>query len=263
MGNTARYVTVVILAAGMGKRMNSDQAKVLQKILGKPMVLYVVETAQKVGNEVITVIGNQADKVREVISQHAENIKFAFQDRQLGTAHAVMCALKHISDDTGHVLILCGDVPLIRPATISRLLDDHLGARRDLSLLAVEMDNPSGYGRVLFDENRQLCGIVEEADATEGEKNIKTINTGIYCVKKDFLFRSLAQITTDNVQGEFYLTDIVKIGFRGCESIGLTVAKDYREVMGVNTLEHLLKVETLMRDRLQLPVDSKKNKRVP
>jgi len=180
-------VAVIILAAGLGTRMKSDKAKVLHEILGKAMVLYVVKTAKKVaGNNVILVIGNQAEKVREIVSEEYEAV-FALQKEQLGTGHAVSCALPSLTGQIEHVLILCGDVPLIRANTLTRFTDDHLTAKRDISLLAVRIDDPAGYGRILTDENMNLTGIVEEADATEEQKKIKTINTGIYCVRKQFL----------------------------------------------------------------------------
>ena len=202
---------IVILAAGLGKRMKSGKAKVLHEILGKPMIMYVVETANRIaGNNVVLVIGNQADKVREMVSESAEVI-FALQKDQLGTGHAVSCALPYLPDNTQEVVVLCGDVPLLTFETVMRLIKDHVKAKRDISLLAVEIDNPKGYGRVLFDKNRNVSGIVEEADASAEQKRIKTINTGIYCIKKEFLFDSLQKVKSDNVQGEFYLTDIVKI----------------------------------------------------
>ena len=137
-----KNVAVIILAAGMGTRMKSDKAKVLHEIQGRAMILYVVETARKIaGNNVIVVIGHQAEEVRAIVSDTAE-LLFAYQEQQLGTGHAVLCALPKIPKHCDHVIILCGDVPLIQPETIAALVKDHLEARRDVSLLAVEMDNP-------------------------------------------------------------------------------------------------------------------------
>lgn len=242
---------VVILAAGMGKRMKSGKAKVLHEILGKPMIIYVVETANRIaGNNVVLVIGNQADKVREVVSESAEVI-FALQKDQLGTGHAVSCALPYLPDHTQEVVVLCGDVPLLTFETVMRLIKDHVKAKRDISLLAVEIDNPKGYGRVLFDKNRNVSGIVEEADASAEQKRIKTINTGIYCIKKEFLFDSLQKVKSDNVQGEFYLTDIVKIGYREGKVVGVIIGGDGEETIGVNNRHDLMTVENIMRNRLR------------
>ncbi len=242
---------VVILAAGMGKRMKSGRAKVLHEILGKPMIMYVVETANRIaGNNVVLVIGNQADKVREMVSESAEVI-FALQKNQLGTGHAVSCALPYLPDHTQEVVVLCGDVPLLTFETVMRLIKDHVKAKRDISLLAVEIDNPKGYGRVLFDKNRNVSGIIEEADASAEQKRIKTINTGIYCIKKEFLFDSLQKVKSDNVQGEFYLTDIVKIGYREGKVVGVIIGGDGEETIGVNNRHDLMTVENIMRNRLR------------
>jgi UDP-N-acetylglucosamine diphosphorylase/glucosamine-1-phosphate N-acetyltransferase len=242
---------IVILAAGLGKRMKSGKAKVLHEILGKPMIMYVVETANRIaGNNVVLVIGNQADKVREMVSESAEVI-FALQKDQLGTGHAVSCALPYLPDNTQEVVVLCGDVPLLTFETVMRLIKDHVKAKRDISLLAVEIDNPKGYGRVLFDKNRNVSGIVEEADASAEQKRIKTINTGIYCIKKEFLFDSLQKVRSDNVQGEFYLTDIVKIGYREGKVVGVIIGGDCDETIGVNNRHDLMTVENIMRNRLR------------
>ncbi|MBU4185346.1 MAG: NTP transferase domain-containing protein [Desulfobacteraceae bacterium] len=243
-------VAAVILAAGMGTRMKSNKAKVLHEIIGRPMVMYVVETARKVvGNNVVLVIGNQADKIKKIVSERTDVI-FAIQEKQLGTGHAVLCAQLYIPEHTDQVVILCGDVPLITNYTLMRLIDDHIKAMRDISILAVEIDNPKGYGRILLDEDRNVTGIVEEADATEEQKGIKTINTGIYCVKKDYLFDSLKKIKSDNVQGELYLTDIIGIGYKEGKNIGVLVGTDIEEVIGVNNREDLKKAEIIMRKRL-------------
>lgn len=242
---------IIILAAGMGKRMKSGKAKVLHEIFGKPMIMYVVEMAEKVAeNDVVLVIGNQADKVRKVVSENAHVI-FALQKDQLGTGHAVSCALPYLPDHTQEVIILCGDVPLLTFETVMRLLKDHIMAKRDISLLAVEIDNPKGYGRVLFDENRNVSGIVEEADASAKQKRIKTINTGIYCVKKEILFDLLKKIKSDNVQGEFYLTDIVELGYREGKVVGVLVGDDSEETVGVNSMHDLMTVENILHSRLR------------
>jgi len=248
MVNPKQQTAVIILAAGLGTRMKSSKAKVLHEVLGKPMVMYVVEVAKKIaGNNIVLVIGNQAEKVRKVVSEKAD-VLFAFQEEQLGTGHAVQCALPYISSQVREVVILCGDVPLLTDKTLSGLVEDHIKADRDLSLLAVEIENPKGYGRILIDENRQLSGIVEEADASVEQKGINIINTGIYCIKKDFLFDTVKQIKSDNVKGEFYLTDIVEIGYRNKSTMGVMIGDDWKETVGVNTKQDLMKVENIMRE---------------
>lgn len=240
-------IAVIILAAGMGTRMKSDKAKVLHEIANQPMIIYVVDAARKVaGDNVIVVIGNQAQTVRECLSE-TDQLIFAHQDKQLGTAHAVLCALPHIPDHCEEVVILCGDVPLIQPETITGLVEDHLNDARDISLLAVRLENPYGYGRVLLDENNLISGIIEEADATARQKKIKLINTGIYCINKNFLLEALPKIGSDNSQGELYLTDIMEIGYREKKKMGVRVSADCQQIIGVNTCQDLEMVEEIMK----------------
>lgn len=252
MRNIAGNVAVIILAAGKGTRMKSGKAKVLHKILGRPMVVYVVETAKRVtGNNVILVVGNQADKIREIVSEKEnDELIYAVQKDQLGTGHAVLCALPYVPEHIEDVVILCGDVPLLSSDTVIRLIDDHIKAKRDISLLAVEIDNPTGYGRLILDEDSHVSKIVEEADATDEQKRIKTINAGIYCVKKEFLLDSLGKIKSDNAQAELYLTDIVEVGYREKKVVGVLVGRDFEEVIGVNTCQDLIAVEAIMHKRL-------------
>jgi len=251
MTKTKEEVAVIILAAGLGTRMKSSKAKVLHEILGKPMVMYVVEVAKKIaGDNVVLVIGNQAEKVRKVVSEQTDAL-FALQEEQLGTGHAVMCAIPQIPDHVREVIILCGDVPLLTEKTLTGLLEDHMKAERDISLLAVEIENPKGYGRLLIDENKHLTAIVEEADASAEQKELRIINAGIYCVKKEILFDSLKKITSDNVKGEFYLTDIVEIGYRNKSTMGVLVGDDWKETVGVNTQQDLMTAENIMRARMR------------
>jgi len=239
-------VSIIILAAGLGTRMKSNMAKVLHKILGKPMISHVLTSACDVaGNDVIVVVGHQADRVKDACLK-VNPVSFVFQKEQKGTGHAVLCAMPKIPETAENIIILCGDVPLLKPETIRELLTDHINENRDLSLLAVELEDPAGYGRVLINENRELTRIVEQADATEDEKAIKIINSGIYCVSKAFLSASLQKITPDNAQGEFYLTDIIGVGYGMGKNIGVFVGMNPEEVSGVNTLADLKAVETLM-----------------
>lgn len=248
MENKKDKPAIVILAAGLGKRMKSQKAKVLHEIMGKPMIMYVVETAIRIsGKNVILVVGNQAEKVIKTVAKNVE-VNFAFQKKQLGTGHATLSAMPHIPEDVNEVIILCGDVPLLTAKTVQALYQDHLDEKRDLSLLAVNVDNPQGYGRVVMDEQRNIIGIIEDADATKEQKLIKMINTGIYCVNKEFLSHALKKIKSDNVQGELYLTDIVEIGYKSGKKVGVIVGKNCQEVIGVNSPEDLMEVENIMRN---------------
>jgi len=245
-------VAVIILAAGMGTRMKSTKAKVLHEILEKPMILYVVETAEKVaGNDVILVIGNQADKVRRIVSERSK-VRYAYQDKQLGTGHAVSCALSLIPDYCEEIVILCGDVPLLTADTVMQLVDDHVKAKRDISLLAVEKDNPKGYGRVLYDDRDHVSKIVEEADANIKQKQIKMINTGIYCVRKNFLVDTVVKIKSNNAQCEFYLTDLIEMGNKAKKLVGALIGNDDKEFFGINSKKELKEAERMMKNRISI-----------
>ena len=242
-------IAVVILAAGLGTRMKSNKAKVLHEVCGRPMVSYVVETACKVaGNDVILVVGNQADKVRETVSQLGD-FHYAHQEEQLGTGHAVLCALPYIPKHCEEVVILCGDVPLIKADTVTHLVKSHTDEKRDVSVLAVEFDDPTGYGRIVLDENNRVQAIVEESDATAAQKRITLINSGIFCVKKEFLLWAVPQIKSDNAQGEIYLTDIVEIAYAEKKHIGVAVGGDNFEVTGINTVQELKRVEGVLKNQ--------------
>jgi UDP-N-acetylglucosamine diphosphorylase/glucosamine-1-phosphate N-acetyltransferase len=241
--------TVIILAAGLGKRMKSPKAKVLHQVLGKPMVVYVVETARSVaGDDVVVVVGNQAKEVCRVVSRAAP-VVFAHQEQQLGTGHAVMCALPHVPDECEQVVVLCGDVPLVAETTLKAMIADHVKARRDATLLTVDVDRPFGYGRILLDDRQQVCGIIEEADATDAQRAIATINSGIYCLNRRFLADVLPRLNCNNAQGEFYFTDIVRIGYDLGRTIGICRGHDPEEILGINTPEDLARVEAVMAAR--------------
>jgi UDP-N-acetylglucosamine pyrophosphorylase len=244
-----KNVSVIILAAGLGTRMKSNMAKVLHKVAGKPMIVHVLESACGIaGKNVVVVVGHQAEFVKETCLK-VNAVSFAFQKEQKGTGHAVLCALPEISADAEHIIILCGDVPLLKTETIRALLIDHIKENRDLSLLAVEHKHPTGYGRVVVNAKRELTRIVEEADATEDEKKISIVNSGIYCVSKAFLSASLQKITPNNAQGELYLTDIIGVGYAMGKHIGVLVGSNPEEVTGVNTVDDLKAVEALMETR--------------
>jgi UDP-N-acetylglucosamine diphosphorylase/glucosamine-1-phosphate N-acetyltransferase len=249
LGNIKERCSIVILAAGLGTRMKSDKAKVLHEIMGKPMILYSVEMARQiVGNNIIVVVGHQADRVQDVVSKEAD-VFFARQEIQMGTGHAVLCALPLIPDQAESIIILCGDVPLLTADTLHRLITDHYQFNRDLTLLVVDVERPTGYGRIIFDDDHNLLKIVEEADATDEEKKIKTINTGIYCVKKPFLVNALHKLNSNNAQGELYLTDIIGIGYLEKKSLGVVVSVNPEETIGVNSRDDLSHVEHIVKQR--------------
>lgn len=240
---------IVVLAAGKGTRMKSDMAKVLHPLLGKPMIQYVVDTAaQMVQERVVVVVGHQAEAVRRAVTTIADT-RFAEQRRQLGTGHAVQCALPQIDPSVETVVVLCGDVPLISTGTLSAFIAGHHGGGRDISVLCVRVPDPTGYGRIVTDRAGRFTGIVEERDATAAQRKINLVNTGIYCIRRALLKTGLDKIRCDNAQGEYYLTDIVHIGAVADWRIGYEQCADIEEVVGINTLEDLSRVAQALSDR--------------
>lgn len=246
MSKTTGKTAVVVLAAGRGTRMKSDKAKVLHEVLGRPMVDYVVASAAEIaGRDVVVVVGHQADAVKAAVGAR-RTAHFALQEEQLGTGHAVMCARDSIGKSTKQVVILCGDVPLVTPETLQRLVDAHEAAGRAVSVLAVSLAVPQGYGRMVTADDGALLRIVEEKDASAEEKAIEEVNSGIYCVDADFLFSALDKVKSDNAQGEYYLTDIVEIAVREGAGAGVVTGGSPQEVVGVNTINDLETVRQML-----------------
>ena len=230
---------VVILAAGQGTRMRSKQPKVLHPLAGKPMVSHVIHQARQLQAEVIhLVIGHGGEAVRAQVA--GEAIRFVEQTEQLGTGHAVQQVLPGLADNS-RVLILYGDVPLIQASTLSDLLapvdEQHLG------LLTLNKADPTGYGRILRDAQQQVCGIVEQKDASEAQKAITEVNTGVLAVTAAQLRRWLPALSNDNAQGEYYLTDILAMAYQeGVKIHAVQPQADY-EVEGVNDRVQLARLE--------------------
>ncbi len=232
----------LILAAGQGTRMKSPLVKVLHPLQGKPMLGYVVEVARKAGSgETLVIVGYQAGAVKERFA--GEGLIFVEQREQLGTGHAVRQAQEQLAAYDGSLIILCGDVPLLRPATVRALFEQHGKGKTAVTLLTTILEDPTGYGRIIKGRHGEAKRIVEDRDATPAEKKIREINTGIYCVESKFLFSALAQITNHNAQREYYLTDIVALAHEGGGGADTLVAPDPREVMGINTPEELQRAE--------------------
>lgn len=230
----------LILAAGKGTRMKSDMAKVLHVLEGRPLLYYSLEAARAASaQKIIVIVGHQADKVREAFPD--PDLIFVEQMPQLGTGHAVMQAGGALADYQGLTVILCGDVPLLKPETIRSLIHHHQETKACVTVLTTEPPGPHAYGRIVKDSRGDVLKIVEHRDATESERKILEINTGIYCVDTQFLFAALAQVKNDNQQKEYYLTDIVEIARREDRKVQAFLTEDYVEVMGINTLEELQK----------------------
>ncbi len=239
-------VGVVILAAGKGTRMNSDIAKVLHKVAGKSMVVHVVGCALKIVlDNVYVVVGYQAENVKDEICRYFK-VNFAVQEKLLGTGDAVKAAIPGLHPGITDILVLCGDVPLIQEKTLRSLLEGHKNSKSKITVLATDVDNPEGYGRIILDDHNNLLCIREEADANENEKKINKVNTGIYCFDKAFLISVIDKLKPDNKQSEYYLTDVVEIAQKNNEKITIITMDDPRQVIGVNTLDELSRAERLI-----------------
>lgn len=244
-----KSLAVIILAAGIGKRLKSKKAKVLHTLAGEPMIRHVVRKAISLAPlKIVVIIGNQAEEVKACISE-SPKISFVKQKDLLGTANAVQQAEKSLSGFNGTVLILSGDVPLVKEGSLRFLLRDHSERGNDLTFITTVITDPSGYGRVLRDAYSRIIRVIEERDATEEERKIREVNTGIYAAEKEFLFRSLKGVKRENVQSEYYITDVIEIAVRGKKRVGAVSAENPVEVMGINTRKELADAERYLRGK--------------
>ena len=248
---TDKKLAVAILAAGLGKRMKSpDKPKVMFEINNRPMIDYVVELAFKVNADVVVpIVGHHREQVINFLDGKftGKDIQYAVQEVQNGTGHAVMMTEEILKDFDGEILILSGDVPLLKFETVEKLISEHFNNYNTATLLTTVFNDSYGYGRIVRDNNGKFLKIVEEKDATEEEKKLKEINPAIYIVNAEALFDALKQITPENNQKEYYLTDIFH--FIPKEKIGTVVTNDELEVTGVNSIEQLKEMETALNSR--------------
>jgi bifunctional UDP-N-acetylglucosamine pyrophosphorylase/glucosamine-1-phosphate N-acetyltransferase len=243
-----KHISTLVLAAGLGTRMKSSRAKVLHEVLSKPMILHVMDTIKGLGlDHTFVIVGHQKEKVAELVSGY--HAKCIVQEEQLGTGHAVLCAKKELQNSGSTVLILSGDVPLIRAETLQAMLADHALNKSALTLMTTTMNNPTNYGRIVRDGQGKLQGIAEEKDATDDQKKTKEINAGIYCAEADFLFDALKKVGTDNKQGEMYLTDIVKIAVDAGLQVNTFSGASSEEVLGINSRAELARANSYLLDQ--------------
>ncbi|MBH0231841.1 bifunctional UDP-N-acetylglucosamine diphosphorylase/glucosamine-1-phosphate N-acetyltransferase GlmU [Halobacillus yeomjeoni] len=243
---TNRYA--VVLAAGQGTRMKSKLYKVLHPVCGKPMVQHVVDQLNTLNlSELITVVGFGAEKVQD---QLGEDSHYVVQEEQLGTGHAVLQAEDILADKDGTTVVVCGDTPLLTSETLQKLLDHHDQQNAKATILTAHAEDPTGYGRVIRGGNGQVERIVEQKDASEEEQAIQEINTGTYCFDNKMLFDALKNVSNDNVQGEYYLPDVVEILKDQNEVISAYQTPDFAESLGVNDRVALSKAERLMKQRI-------------
>jgi len=241
-------VTCIILAAGKGVRMKSEVPKVFHEILGKPMLSYVLQAAFDLDiKDIFVVIGHQSEVIRNFYRRLP--ITFVLQSEQLGTAHAVMQVEPVLKNLSSPVLVLNGDMPLIRTETLGRLVDEHGSKGSKATILTAIMDNAGSFGRIVRDKSGEIIRIVEQKDANEEELKIREINTGTYVFERDALFSALHEVKPLNVQKEYYLTDCIELLRKKGYRISSASVLESLEATGINTREELEMVERIMLER--------------
>jgi bifunctional UDP-N-acetylglucosamine pyrophosphorylase/glucosamine-1-phosphate N-acetyltransferase len=237
----------ILLAAGKGTRMRSELLKVLNPLGGKPMVWHTIQAALEATNHPPTlIIGYQGDKVKETFG---DMVNYVSQKEQLGTGHAVLQAKEYLKDQSELVLVLLGDMPLLRAETIERLLDTQKQNTGPISLLSVKTDDPRGFGRILRNAGGEVEAIIEEVDCSPDQLAINELNVSMYCFQADWLWENLSKIPV-SAKGEYYLTDIVAIARQQGLSVQAEVLEDHQEAMGINTRVHLAEAESVLRERI-------------
>jgi UDP-N-acetylglucosamine diphosphorylase/glucosamine-1-phosphate N-acetyltransferase len=237
----------VILAAGKGTRMKSDLPKVVSEIGGRPLVQFVLDATFGAGiRNVIVVYGYRRTFVAQAVVDYP--VSLALQAEQRGTGHAVMSAMPLLAGWKGPVVVLAGDIPLIRPATLRGLIEQHERGKAAVTVLTADFPDPGGYGRIVRNDAGRVVAIVEEKDATPEQKGILEINSSIYAFDWDFLLPALSELRNENAQREYYLTDTVHMAFSSGRNVEAVKVADPREVAGVNTVEQLRELEAAARD---------------
>jgi bifunctional UDP-N-acetylglucosamine pyrophosphorylase / glucosamine-1-phosphate N-acetyltransferase len=244
-----RDLGIIVLAAGQGTRMRSYLPKVLHPLGGKPLLLRVLETAERLQpSRMAVVAGHGAEQVRQALSGF--QVRWVYQEQQLGTGHAVLRAESVFESFVGDIVILSGDVPLLKEETLCRLVEYHRRKQAAATLLTTRTDNPQGYGRILRDARGALAGIVEEKDASREQREIREVNAGIYAASASFLFGALRGVKNHNRQGEYYLPDIAGAGIREGKNVETLAANDAWETMGINSREELAVMEKHLRESI-------------
>ncbi len=232
------------MAAGKGTRMKTDLPKVLVELKGRPLLSYVLDTAKSVAPEkIVVIVGHGREKVMSAFKDTA--VTFAVQEPQLGTAHAVIMAKEALSGFSGDVVILSGDVPLIKSDTIKKLVEKRAETSSAITILTIRLDDAGAYGRIIRDGDA-IVDLVEARDATDEQLAVKEINSGIYSFDSVFLFDALDRINNKNAQGEYYLTDLVKIAVADGRLVTGVECDDHKEALGINTMDEIAKMEKLI-----------------
>ena len=239
----------VILAAGKGTRMKSNTPKVLHEIYGKTLLGYVLDSVKNITNENFVIVGHYAEDVEKYIEENYKNAKTVLQSPQLGTGHAVSMVCPFLENYNGQVLILCGDTPLITEETLKKFVEYHNSTNSDLTVMSTLFDDPTNYGRILREADNTLKCIVEEKDATPEQKAVKEVNAGIYCLNWSKIKAAFSQLTSNNAQGEYYLTDIIEWGKKNNLNVNAFILDDNKEIYGINSRQNLAIATRIMNDR--------------
>jgi bifunctional UDP-N-acetylglucosamine pyrophosphorylase/glucosamine-1-phosphate N-acetyltransferase len=241
----------IILAAGVSKRMNTQIAKVLHEVCGRPMLAYVLDACREIGvSKIYVVVGFSGEHVKERFSE-VENVVWVEQDEQLGTAHAVLCCKEHLQDFEGETLILCGDGPLIRAQTLQKLIAKHQIEQSAATLATALLNDPTGYGRIIRDAYGNIQGIVEDSDCTREQLSIREVNPSNYLFNNKVLFEVLEKVKPDNLKHEYYLTDAVSLLIRTGHKVVAVTALSPEEAVGINSREQLSAASKIMQRRIQ------------
>jgi bifunctional UDP-N-acetylglucosamine pyrophosphorylase/glucosamine-1-phosphate N-acetyltransferase len=244
-----KSLAVVVLAAGKGTRMKSDRAKVLHPLLGQPLLSYVLNAARALKPEkTIVVIGHQAEAVQRAFDR--PGLIFITQSPQLGTGHAVMQTAGELNSFPGTILVLSGDVPLIRKETLGQIIRTHRKKKTPVTLLSTRLSKPLAYGRIIRDPQGGLRRIVEEKDATPEERLVQEVNAGIYCFDAGFLFSALPRLSRKNQQGEYYLTDVIQLAREAGHAVSVELYPQSEEVLGINDRQELARTGLILRRRI-------------
>jgi bifunctional UDP-N-acetylglucosamine pyrophosphorylase/glucosamine-1-phosphate N-acetyltransferase len=244
-------IKAVILAAGKGTRMKSDLSKVLHKIFDKTLLGYVIDAVNKTEliDESFVIVGHQAEAVEKFVKDNYNNASCTLQSPQLGTGHAVSMVCDKLENFDGDVVILCGDTPLVTEDTLKKLIEYHNGQNSDLTVMSAIFDDPTNYGRIVRD-GEKLASIVEEKDATAAQKTVKEVNAGIYCLNWGKIKPAFSQLTSNNAQGEYYLTDIISWAVNGGLNTNAYILENNEEIFGINSKAHLAEATKMLNRRI-------------
>jgi bifunctional UDP-N-acetylglucosamine pyrophosphorylase/glucosamine-1-phosphate N-acetyltransferase len=246
-----RQLAAVILAAGQGTRMKSALIKVLHPLAGRQMIRHVLLAVEEIGaDRIVCVVGYQREQVQDALAS-LPGIHFAVQEDQLGTGHALLCAADSLAGFEGDVLVCYGDTPLLTRETLHEVVRVHRAHGTPATLLVAELEDPTGYGRVVLDEAGSVLRIVEQRDADEPTRAIRAINTGVYCFSWKTVGPLLDRLSTDNAQGEWYLTDVMEMLAEIGTPARSVLLEDPQELMGVNDRAQLAEAEAVLRARIR------------